>query len=139
MLAQDIIKTQQQNPRLVERGEDVMHAVLERSATDPRFRQELLKDPRQAIGAHFGKDASAMPESFNVRFIENSGSATVVLPDFVDATAELSEEELETVAGGSTPGCLLASAVLSVVASAIAFSRATEKLVDAVTAEACTE
>lgn len=132
MLSTEIIQTQQTNPNLVKRGEDVMQAVLERSATDSRFREDLLANPRQAIGAHFGKDANAMPENFNVKFIENRANATVVLPDFIDHAAELSEEELETVAGGSTPLCAW-SAALSVIASAIALSRATEKLYDALT------
>ena len=133
MKTQDIIRTQQAEPGLVKKGEEVLQAVLERSATDATFRQELLANPRQAIGSHFGKDADSMPQNFNVKFIENTANATVVLPDFVDEAAELSEEELETVAGGTTPGCAVASVVLSVVASAIALSRATEKLYDALT------
>jgi len=131
MQAQEIYQAQRSNPDLVKRGEEVLHAVLERSATDASFRKELLANPRQAIGTHFGKDASAIPESFSVKFIENTASATVVLPDFVDEASELSEEELETVAGGTTPACAIAASVLSVVASAIALSRATEKLYDA--------
>lgn len=133
MQAQEIVNTQNANPQLVKKGEEVMQAVLERSATDPKFRKDLLTNPREAIATHFGKDAQSMPTNFNVKFVENTGSATVVLPDFVEETAELSEEELESVAGGTTPACAVASAVLSVVASAIALSRATEKLYDALT------
>jgi hypothetical protein len=132
MQAQEIIHTQQSNPHLIKKGEELLQAVLERSATDQSFRKDLLTNPRQAIGAHFGKGAESVPANFNVKFIENTASATVVLPDFVDDAAQLSEEELETVAGGTTPACAVASAVLSVVASAIAFSRATEKLYDAI-------
>ena len=44
-----------------------------------------------------GKD---IPESFNVVFIENQADATIVLPDYVDPQAELSEDALEAVAGG---------------------------------------
>jgi len=133
MQAQEIIKTRSANPNLVKQGEDVLHAVLERSATDPSFRQDLLTNPRQAIATHFGKGTESIPENFNVKFIENKATATVVLPDFLDETSELSEEELETVAGGTTPACAVAASILSCVASAIALSRATEKLYDALT------
>lgn len=127
MSVQNIKHTQ---PEFVKAGETALSAVLERSATDQAFRRQLVTNPRDAIAAHYGKDASVMPENFNVKFIENTAHATVVLPDFINESAQLSDEELETVAGGSTPLCV-ASAVLSVVASAIAFSRATEKLIDA--------
>ena len=45
-----------------------------------------------------GKD---IPEGFTLRCVENKGAdLTVVLPDSIDADAELSDIELEQVAGG---------------------------------------
>ena len=41
-----------------------------------------------------------MPESVSLVFVENKADATLVLPDYVDPNAELSEEDLEAVAGG---------------------------------------
>jgi hypothetical protein len=41
-------------------------------------------------------------EGFTLRLVENQGAdLTVVLPDFVDGNAKLSNSELEQVAGGN--------------------------------------
>ncbi|MCC6318073.1 MAG: NHLP leader peptide family RiPP precursor [Gemmatimonadaceae bacterium] len=93
-------------------------AILARSATDSAFRSKLLTNPRAAVEEFSGR---AVPASFNIRFIENAADATVVLPDPIDPRAELSESELETVAGGVTPTILLASLAWSAVASLSAY------------------
>jgi len=116
----DIAQAYAANPELKARAEQEMSRLLARSATDLEFRGKLLSDPRQAIAEFTGKP---VPESFNVRFVENKGGATVVLPDPVDPAAELSESELESVAGGITPaaasswGC--AASVLFIAAEVI--------------------
>ncbi len=57
-----------------------------------------LNDPNGAANETTGKN---IPEGFSLRFVENQGAdLTVVLPDMIDANAELSEQELEAVAGG---------------------------------------
>ena len=70
-------------------------AVLTRSATDTEFRTRLLSDPRAAIEEATGRD---VPADMDIRFVENDGFATIVLPDF--AGSELSDNQLEAVAGG---------------------------------------
>lgn len=102
----------------VQQGEHAMQQILSRSATDAAFRQQLLTDPRAAVAAFGGKDVSAMPASFNVVFIESRAHTTIVLPDAVDPAAEISEEELEAVAGGTSPS------VLSIIASCLAIYNA---------------
>jgi len=57
---------------------EAMESVLARSATDREFRNLLLTSPREALSLHFGRP---VPEDFNVRFVENMGVATLVLPD----------------------------------------------------------
>ena len=52
-----------------------------------------------------------------MKFVENQGDATLVLPDFVDPNVELSAKELEAVAGGSPP---LAAIALWALAGALA-------------------
>jgi hypothetical protein len=81
-------------------GQEHLQALLARSATVAAFRQKLLTDPRAAIAEATGRE---LPTSYNVRFVENTADATVVLPDPVDPNAELADSELETVAGGATP------------------------------------
>lgn len=81
--------------------------VLSRSATDSKFRQELLTDSRAALSSHFGTE---LPESAAIRFVDPAGVATIVLPEV--ATAELSDSQLETVAGGLIPALIGAGAAM---------------------------
>jgi hypothetical protein len=94
-------------------------AILRRSATDRAFRKQLVSDPRAAVADFVGVPSSALPESLKVRFVESAGEAertpgmtTVVLPAAAEGTAELSESELETVAGGTTGGMTTAVDVM---------------------------
>ena len=100
------------NPSFAAEAQEKYTELLGRSATDREFRNKLVSDPRAAIAEFSGHDVSA---SFNVTFVENTADATIVLPDPVWQATELSDEELEAVAGGSTPAC----AVSAVVASAL--------------------
>ena len=86
------------NPERWQKAQDRLTEVLTRSATDAEFRQQLLTDPRAALSSHFGKE---IPESFKIRFVDAQGTPTIVLPEV--ATGELSEADLEAVAGGIVP------------------------------------
>ena len=81
----------------------MLDAVLAKAAVDRPFRTQLLADPRSAIEREFG---ISMPDTFRMRFVERSREldALVVLPDFRTADGELSEDELETIAGGADDG-----------------------------------
>jgi hypothetical protein len=77
-----------------------LDAVLERAAIDREFRQQLLTDWRRAIKSSFGIE---VPPTFTLRFIERDEGvdALIVLPDYrTPADGELSDQDLETVAGG---------------------------------------
>lgn len=82
--------------------------ILSRSATDWEFRQKLLNDPHAALE----EAGQTIPRGMDVRFIENQHDATIVLPNVVDEEAELTEKELEAVAGGSTFPCGLLISIL---------------------------
>jgi hypothetical protein len=101
MSTRAVADTFRNNPEVTQEATDRYQALLARSATDMEFRAQLLSDPRAALAAFGGKSVSEIPESVNIKFIENTVDATIVLPDFVDTEAELSDRELETVAGGS--------------------------------------
>lgn len=71
--------------------------IAEKLAADPAFRDELLADPRAAIGAVFGLE---VPESVTITVHEESlTDVHLVIPR---ATGdELHEEDLDLVAGGA--------------------------------------
>ena len=68
--------------------------VLTRAAEDGEFRALLVADPKAAISSEVG---TTVPEGFDV-LVHEDGATTVhlVLPP----SPELTEAELETVAGG---------------------------------------
>ena len=86
------------HPEEAAAAQETYQALLSRSATDLDFRQRLLADPAATVAEFTGRE---VPDTFNVSFIENRADATVVLPDYVDPSVELSEDELEAVAGGT--------------------------------------
>lgn len=78
-----------------------LQEVLRRSAEDSAFRDFCLRSPAQAVQEATGRD---LPEGFRLQFVDNAGATlTVVLPDLA-VTAELSDSDLEAVAGGSDKG-----------------------------------
>jgi hypothetical protein len=78
----------------------VLEAVLQRSTVDLEFRKRLLTDPRPAILDAFGV---RIPATFRVKFVEKGDDldALIVLPDVPSRDGELSDRDLESVAGGA--------------------------------------
>ena len=108
----------QDHPEEAKKAQEQFQALLSRSATDWDFRQALLNDPRATVGEFTGEP---VPDSFDLVFIENKADATIVLPDYEDPEGELSEEDLEAVAGGDiSVGTLLVIAGVALVVGAIA-------------------
>jgi len=94
-------------------AQEVLRKVVARATTDMDFRKQALQDPAAAIAK---EDPTPIPEGFKIRFVENQGAnLTVVLPDPVSAEGELSDAELEQVAGGGgrCGGSCVASCVIS--------------------------
>lgn len=74
--------------------------ILQKAATDPAFRARLLVEPAEAIRDAFGV---VVPAGYRMRFIERDADvdALIVLPEAQGV--ELSDDELDDVAGGSGP------------------------------------
>jgi hypothetical protein len=73
---------------------------------DARFKEKLLKNPKEAL-KEMGMD---VPANFDVRVIEEkTNTMTFILPKAPAQTRELSEQELQKLAGGAAlsapPAC----------------------------------
>ena len=84
---------------LSSKEQQALQAVLDRASVDREFRQRLLLDPQPAILEAFGV---SIPQSFNVKFLEREPGvdALIVLPDLQAPHGELSDGDLDAVAGG---------------------------------------
>lgn len=73
--------------------------VYEKASTDADYRQRLLADPYVAIKEVTGNE---VPKNFKINVIDGSGyHANIVLPALRKEDDELTETELEAVAGGA--------------------------------------
>jgi Nitrile hydratase, alpha chain len=80
---------------------EIERRMIQRSLQDEDFRQRLLDDPRGTLEQELG---SGLPEGVEVRVVEESAQIIyLVLPraSAVGEGGELSDQELEAVAGGS--------------------------------------
>ena len=77
----------------------VQEQVMARATKDEAFRQRIAADPRAVLSSEYNVH---IPESVNVRVIEDSANTvSIVLPAAEDAVQDLSDEELEEIAGGT--------------------------------------
>ena len=85
-------------------AEQAFEQIIKRAQSDRSFRQLCLDNPNLAAKQATGKD---IPQGFTLNFVDNrNADLTVVLPDLFDGSAELSDVELEQVAGGGDkPNC----------------------------------
>jgi len=82
---------------------EVVTEVMRRATVDPVFRQMAVTDSQGAIAAVTSK---TLPHGIEFKFVDNTGRVkTVPLPDPVCEifSDELSDEELDQVAGGTPP------------------------------------
>ena len=71
--------------------------LVARAWQDESFKQELLSNPRAA----FEKEGIPLPESINIQVVEETADTIYfILPLQPSETEELSDAELESVAGG---------------------------------------
>ena len=75
-------------------GDEMLRQIVDKSAVDVAFRQQLLSDPKTAITAELG---ITMPESMNV-VVHESDMQTVHLA--LPPDPNITEEQLEAVSAG---------------------------------------
>lgn len=72
--------------------------VVAQKASDPKFRQSLLSDPKGTIESALGAE---IPGGVKIKVVEETaGTYCVVLPHVTKEGAELDDAALEKVAGG---------------------------------------
>ena len=78
--------------------DQTLEEIKRRALTDTEFRQIALSDANTAIAK---VNPKPIPDAVAIKFADNSGKVkTIVLPDPIAAADELTDAELEEVAGG---------------------------------------
>lgn len=79
------------------RGE-LLDKIVEQAQTNPEYYDELMKDPRSLMERQLG---TAIPQNINIKVLEETPDTYyIVLPYAAKEGAELSDADLEKVAGG---------------------------------------
>lgn len=84
-------------------------SVVEKAVTDPEFRALALSEPKKAIAQI---NPEPIPDSYKIRFVDNARATfTLVLPDMAAPEGELSDAQLEQVAGGRVTAAQVGDAI----------------------------
>ena len=92
---------------------DLEAKIIKHSWDDPDFREKFIADPKGTVARYTGVSAADLPEIMVHE--EAPGTWHIVLPAKPSGARELSNEDLEKVAGGTTPTITVASAVSSLI------------------------
>ncbi|MGE6578539.1 hypothetical protein [Paenibacillus xylanexedens] len=85
-----------------EQIQETVNAVMTKASSDAAFRALAVSDIYAAIQQETGQE---VPREFKINVVDGTGyHATIVLPEARGEADELTETELESVAGGSKDG-----------------------------------
>jgi hypothetical protein len=74
--------------------------IVEQAQKNPKYYQQLLSDPRGLMEKQLG---TSIPRNVNIKVLEETAETYyIVLPAIAKEGAELSDSDLEKVAGGGT-------------------------------------
>jgi hypothetical protein len=76
---------------------DIEQRIYERLTSDPAFREELKNDPRSAVEQTLG---IRLPSNLTLKIVENTDDTHYILLPNQASGPELSDEDLDNVAGG---------------------------------------
>jgi hypothetical protein len=87
------------NEQTMSRRESLADQVIDRAGRDPQFRSELLRNPTETVEQELGV---GIPAGMEIRVVEETASLLylVLPPEPVAVGRELTDRELELVAGG---------------------------------------
>lgn len=92
--------------------------IVQKAWEDPQFKAELIKNPAETMEKFAGHKLN-LAEGQKLVVIDQTDTSTVYfnIPRKIDIDSlELTEEQLETVAGGSTPFCAVGLGIMAGVA-----------------------
>ena len=78
-------------------SEELTKKLILKAWSDSAFKKELIENPKAAIEKELN---TKLPDDVNVKVVETD-EKTILLPIPVKPKGELTEEQLESVAGGS--------------------------------------
>ncbi len=78
--------------------EEALASVIAKAWKDDKFKKDLISNPKAVISKEFGVQ---IPDNVNVKVLEeNANNLYIILPE-KPVTGQLSDEQLEAVAGGA--------------------------------------
>jgi hypothetical protein len=95
---------------------DLEAKIVKRCWENEEFRKEFTADPGGTFVKYFQVPAASLPKI--VVHQEPAGSWHIVLPLRPKNVHELSEQDLERVAGGGTPTIIVSAEVITLISSA---------------------
>ena len=102
-----------ENNQTLPTWQEFQNELIVRALKDESFRQELLANPKAVVEKEMAKlkEGAKLPESLEIKVIEQPANALyLVLPTLPD---ELSDEDLDSVAGGADQAKSCFSGVLA--------------------------